>query len=191
MELIWQMWGAVRLFHKNLTEDAFSDFIHQGDHTAIMESVETMAHLEEAFFHDHTSAFDKTTGTPKPRRVWRQHLWAHLFDKYGNQAEKHLAGKVKNPHGTIPSYGVESTKKSDFVNNLIEACIKNGFLDEDSEERIFLTITEKGLKFKGVDGLFVEWAKYLKPLGVAGLVGGIWALLELTPHLDNLFKSGQ
>lgn len=185
------MWRAVRLFHENLTEDAFSDYIHQGEYNTVMESVETLTDLEEAFFHDHTSAFDKARGIPKPRRVWRQHLWAHLFYKYGNQAEKHLAGKVKNPHGTLPSYGLESTKKSDFVNNIIEACIDNGFLAEDPQERIFLTITEKGLKFRSLDGLFVEWAKFLKPLGVAGLVGGIWALVEFLPSLINFFRVGQ
>lgn len=183
MKLIWQMWCAVRLFRDHLTEDAFYDFLNTNTDFHWTEE-QKILHLESDFFHQRTAPRE-------PARAHRQNLWVHLLDKYGDRDEKHLAEKVRHPHGTIPLYGFANAKKSDFINDLINACVTNGFIAEDKRDRDRFFITEKGMRFKSIDGLLIEWAKYLKPLGIAGIFGGLWALRELIPHFINLYNIGK
>lgn len=71
-----------------------------------------------------------------------------------------------------------------FATSILNSCMEssNNFIKEDPNEfQVF--ITDKGKKFAGIDGLLVEWAKYLKPLGLASIVAGLWVIAEVVFHI--------
>ena len=78
------------------------------------------------------------------------------------------------------------------INSIIEGCIEgdDNFIKKDTENPSQIYLTGKGKKFSSIDGLLIAWAIYLKPLGLASIVGGIWALRELIPHIISFIATG-
>lgn len=72
-------------------------------------------------------------------------------------------------------------------NAILNSCLKKEYIYHDKGNKELVYISTSGRHFGGdFIGLWREWAIYLKPLGIAGIFGGLWALRELVPHINKI-----